>query len=382
MANADFATGVRLVIQTALQSPGFLYRIDEGRPPQPGETVVPLTDHEIASRLSFLLWNSIPDVTLANAANAGQLNSPAQIEAQARRMLADPKAKEALANFTTQWLNLSEVDHISKSAADFPTYSDSLRALFKEETARVVASVMWDGDGSLKGLLSAPFTYVNGPLATFYKMPGVTGSAFQRVTVDPAQHGGILMHAGVLASSAHPDQTSPVLRGKLVRQRFFCQSLPPPPVNVSIELPAFDPNRTTRERYSAHSSDPSCSGCHRLMDPIGLGLENFDAVGLWRTTENNKPIDASGEIVSTRDADGAFVGPSELSARIGASADANDCVVKQLFRYAYSRTETLADRCTLVDLSAQFAASQFNVRELLVALTQTTAFRSRNVSAP
>jgi hypothetical protein len=378
--NRDYATGIRLVVTTALQSSAFLYRVDFGEAPIGTEQWVALTPYELATRLSYLLWNTMPDDALLDAAEAGGLRTAADLEAHARRMLKDPKARQAVANFHRQWLKLDAAQAASKSSTAFPEYTAAIPNLLQEETSRLMDFAFWEGDGTVAEALTAPYTFVNQELAAYYGLTGVAGTSFQKVAVDPARHGGVLMHGSFLAPAAHPDQTSPVLRGKFIRQQLFCQALPPPPDNAMVELPAFNPDLTTRERFAAHSTDPACAGCHRLMDPLGLGLENFDPIGRWRSTENGKDIDPSGEVLQTRDADGPFVGAQALASRLAGSAEVSDCMVSHWFRFGYGRTETEQDRCTLSKLKSGLAGAGGNLRELLVLLTQTDTFRYRRVA--
>jgi hypothetical protein len=241
--------------------------------------------------------------------------------------------------------------------------------------------VVWNESGSLETIFTAPYTFVNGPLAQYYGIPGVTGSAFVKAPVDTTQRSGLLTQGGFLASQAKPNQTSPVHRGKFVREQFLCQQLPPPPPNVQIIPPALSPTLTTRQRFTQHSADAACTPCHQLMDPIGLGFETFDGAGMYRSMENGQAIDASGQ-VNSADAEiqGPFNGVLELEKKLGASSDVQACMTTQWFRYAYGRAETGADVCSMATLSKQFAAGGWKVQDLLAALTQTKAFLYRRVT--
>ena len=241
--------------------------------------------------------------------------------------------------------------------------------------------VVWNENGSLETIFTAPYTFVNGPLAQYYGIPGVTGSAFVKAPVDTTQRSGLLTQGGFLASQAKPNQTSPVHRGKFVREQFLCQQLPPPPPNVQIIPPALSPTLTTRQRFTQHSADAACTPCHQLMDPIGLGFETFDGAGMYRSMENGQPIDASGQ-VNSADAEiqGPFNGVLELEKKLGGSSDVQACVTTQWFRYAYGRAETPADMCSMATLSNQFGAGGWKVQDLLTALTQTKAFLYRRVT--
>jgi hypothetical protein len=219
-------------------------------------------------------------------------------------------------------------------------------------------------------------------LAGFYGVRGPTSDdAWVRVNLDPKRSAGILTNAGLLSVLAKPNQSSPVLRGKFVRERMLCQTPPPPPPNIDVTPPDLDPKLTTRERFAQHSTDPMCKGCHRLMDPIGLAFEHYDGVGRFRDQENGLPIDASGELVET-DVDGKFVGVAELGKKLASSARVKDCVVLQWFRHSVGRAETEADTCSLHTLREKFRASGGNVKQLILDMTQTDAFLLRNGGKP
>jgi hypothetical protein len=379
---ADFTTGIRYVIETILQSPQFLYRIELALPAaSPTDTLAPLDGYEMATRLSYLLWSTTPDDTLLAAADADALQTPDQIKAQVIRMLADPRAHEAVAHFDEQWLQLGKMTTINKDATTFPSFSPSLIPAMQEEARQFVDHVVWGdgGAGDLHELLTASYTYVNAPLAQYYGVSGATGSDFVRVDLDPTNRAGILTLGGVLSMLAHANQTSPVHRGKFVREQILCGLMPPPPPNVP-KLPDVDPNLTTRERLSQHSTDPACHSCHRLMDPIGFGFEKFDGAGLPRTTENGKPIDDSGTIEDS-DVAGDFVGAKALGETLSHSAFAQKCVVTSWFHYAYARLEAPEDQCTVKTLQKRFADNGYKFQDLLVALTETDAFRYRRVAA-
>jgi hypothetical protein len=369
----DFRVGVELVIQAALQSPPFLYRVEFGLPAEEGAAVVELDPWETASRLSYLLWGTMPDEELFAAAEAGQLATKEEIATQARRMLDDPRAKDAVANFHQQWLDYDRIANVGKNAALFPDWSSAVGQLMREETRAFIDHVVFTGEGSLDALLTAPYSFMNAELAEFYDVDGPAGAAFEKVELDATKRAGLLTIGTLLTINAHSDQTSPVHRGKLVREQLLCDTMPPPPPDVMITVPAPDPNSTAKERFAQHSADPACSGCHMLMDPIGFGFENYDAIARFRTMENDKPIDATGELAQS-DVDGKFDGVVELAGILAGSGDVQGCYTKQWFRYAYGRGETSGDDCTMDWLDARFAEVGGDVKELLVALTQTDAF--------
>jgi hypothetical protein len=376
-AEEGFSKGIQLVIQAMLQSPHFLYRVEFGMPDPVQDDVVPLSHHEVASRLSYMLWASMPDDELFQAAEEGKLGSRDEVAAQARRMLDDPRARAAIANFHTQWLTLGKIDTINKDASAYPKYYENLRPLWKQETLSFLDHVVFDGEGDVASMFTAPFTMLNEELATFYGVDGPSSQAFERVDLDPSRHAGLLTQASILAATGKPNQSSPVHRGKFVRERLLCQILPPPPNNAAFEAPDVKPNATTRERFAEHSENPACAGCHVKMDPVGFGFEHYDGIGLWRDTDQGLPIDDVGELVDTRGIDGPFHGVTGLAHKLAQSEEVRQCVATQWFRFGYGRVEGEDDRCAMDQVQKAFAASGFNVKELLVALTQTDAFRYR-----
>lgn len=378
----DPRTGLQLVVQAMLQSPHFLYRVEFGMPEAVEGDVVQLSSYEMASRLSYLFWNTMPDLALFEAAARDELRTKEQIEAQARRMLEAPRAREAAKNFHRQWLGLDEISQIVNVGKDrtiYPDYSEAVLPLLQKESELFLDHVIFEENGSVEDLFTAPYSMMNQQLAEFYGIPNPPqGSEFVRVDLDPTKYGGFLTQAGLLSLHAKPDRSSPIHRGKFVRERLLCQT-PPPPPDVVPEPPTVDPSQTTRDQFTQHKVDPACNGCHLMMDPIGFGFEHYDGLGRYRETEgNNLPIDASGEITATTDANGEFYGAVELGQRLGASNQVRDCVATQWFIYAYGRTVTGADQCSVDIVGDAFAAANYDVKELLVALTQTDAFRYRN----
>ncbi len=372
----DVREAVSLVLQTMLQSPNFLYRVEFGLP-SAGANVVQLTDWEMATRLSYLLWGSMPDDELFAAARAGELAEPAQIEAQARRMLEQPRARAMLLHFHEQWLDYGEIDQVSKDAELFPDFGPDIAAAQRAEIDAFIEHVVFEGDGTVESLLTAPYTFVDDALADFYGLPLPGGVGLQRVTPTDRAVSGVLTKGAVMSVQAKPHETHPIARGVFVREQLLCTIPPPPPEGVEIVPPAVDPNATTRDRYEQHRNDPTCAGCHHLFDPLGFALENYDATGRWRLLENGLDIDASGELTAT-DVNGAFVGPAELGARLATSQMVHDCITTQWFRYGYGRTESPdVDACSLAQLRQRFADGGFDIKELLVALTQTDAFLYR-----
>lgn len=375
-----FEDGVRAVIEAALQSPSFLYRPElGGETPIEGD-VVPFTSWEMATKLSYMLWNTMPDAELFAAAEADALRTKEQIAAQAARMLEDDKARDLIRNFHTQWLLLTHLDSVTKDTGVYPAFDGSLRSLWKEEIQRFVEHVILEGDGSLGTLLTASYSFMNEELASFYGddvLDSVTGSEFRLVQLDPSRRAGFLSSAGLMATHANVNQSSPVFRGKFVREQLMCDMLPPPPNDLVIVPPELDPEKTTKEQFEEIGANPACSGCHNLMNPIGFIFEHYDGIGQWRDQQNGKDIDATGEVVQTSDIDGVYDGAVELAAALAESRQVQECVASQWFRFAYNRTVTPEDSCSIEQLNQAFGDSGFDIKALLVALTQTNAFLYR-----
>jgi hypothetical protein len=245
----------------------------------------------------------------------------------------------------------------------------------RTEALRFIEDVLFTG-GNAKALFTSNATFVNANLARFYGVTAPGGDGFAKVTLDASQRAGILSLGGVLALHSKLNQTSPVLRGKFVREQILCEHVQPPPAGLDIQVPEVDPNATTRERFRQHQDEPSCAGCHALMDPIGLGFENFDGAGRYRQTENGLTIDSSGEIFGT-DVAGKFSGPAELGQKLAESTQAQRCMVLNWYRYANARAEAPTDACSVDAVALRFSESGYDVKELLVALTQTDAFLYR-----
>jgi hypothetical protein len=370
---ATHAAGLKAVIEMALQSPQFLYRPELGVAAT-GKALLRPTSSEMATRLSYLLWGSIPDARLLDVAAADQLTNAEQVKAQAEQMLQDPRAHDVVRYFTDTLYGIGGLDGLERNAEVFPSYTQSLGPLFRQETERFIDDVVWSGAGDFATLFNAPYTFVNGPLAAFYGLSGVSGDAFQRVERDPTRRLGLLTHAGVLASTTPGSRNNPVVRGKFIFEQILCGAVPSPPVGLNVKEPPADPTRTTRERFTAHREVEPCKGCHVMLDPIGFGLENFDGVGLWHDTDNGKPVDASGVLPPQVDVAGPFVGPTELAKKLAGSADAARCFADKWLSFGFGRVLGDADACSKAQLENAFRAAGGNVKALLLAATQTDAF--------
>lgn len=374
-AEQGFDVAMDAVVQAVLQSPQFLYRIELGDPTVT-DPVVPLTSHELATRLSYLLWASTPDDALLAAASDDSLRDPTVLAGQVDRMLADPRARDVVGRFVEQWTGIGELESATKDALSHPTWTPELAADLVEETRRFSADVVFDGEGTLEALLTATHTVANQSVAAHYGVAG-PGSDDEWVAIDlPAdQRAGLLTQASLLASAAHNNQTSPVHRGLFVYEQLFCGVQPQPPDDLDITLPPLDDSISTRERFARHTQDPLCADCHSYMDPIGFGFEHYDPTGAWRDTEGDGiPIDASG-VLTYSSQQGRFDGAIELSGRVAAADEVRSCFVTQWFRASNGRDPGDADLCTLEELDAAF--DQGEVVELLRAIPLTEAFRTR-----
>lgn len=368
-----FADGIELLVQMFLQSPHFLYRVERGLPAQARGNAVPLTSYEMAARLSYFVWGSMPDDDLFKAAAEDRLATPAGIEAQVRRLLADKRSHEMVATFHREFLDLEGMGGLVKNS---PLWTASLKDALYREATTFVEEVFWN-DGRTDTMLAAPYSYLNADLARHYGATGPTGDTLVKTPLDPKQRAGIVTMAGLLALHSYGDQSSPIHRGEFVRERLLCQPLPAPPNDVVIEPPKVDPKASTKQRFAQHSGDPACAGCHKLMDPIGLGFEHYDFMGRWRDRDGNFPVDDEGEVFASVDLDGKFKGGVELAQKLAASASVRQCFAAQWFRYANGRAETNADACTMSRLGKRLDENGHDLRDLLIAIATSDAFRYR-----
>jgi hypothetical protein len=300
--------------------------------------------------------------------------------AEARRMLADGRAKDSLRQFHSMLFQTGGLDTLERDAAFFPTFRPGLGALFRQETEQFLDEAVWNGPGDLASVFTAPYTFVNGPLATFYGIPNITGDAFQKVDLDTTRRSGLLTQASILTLTTPGSHTDPVIRGKWAYTKLFCGTIDDPPAGIP-ELPEPVPGQPIRERLAAHRADPACNGCHVLMDPLGFGFEHFDGVGGWRDMENGAPVDDSGEIPEV-DVAGPFKGLVQLGEKVAQSRDVRACYAGRYLTYAYGRAVTEADSCSRSTLENAFEQAQGNIKELMAAITQTEGFLLRPLAAP
>jgi uncharacterized protein DUF1592/uncharacterized protein DUF1588/uncharacterized protein DUF1595/uncharacterized protein DUF1587/uncharacterized protein DUF1585 len=378
-ASDDFPTAMAAVVQVFLQSPSFVYRLEAGTGAQNGG-LVPLTSYEVASRLSYFLTNSMPDATLLQAADADALQTPDQVEAQARRLFLTPRARATAAAVNYQWLNLVKVESLSKDATAFPSFTPAIGQALHDSTVMFVDYAFWTQD-SLSALLTDSHAFVNDSLAPLYGLQPVGSADLQLVAVDPTQRAGILTQAGLLAGLANTVNDSPVQRGLLVLKSFLCAPPPPPPAGVSTTPPAFDPSTpmTTRQRMATEHALGSCAACHTQMDSIGFAFENYDALGQWRTQDNGLAVDASSSLSGT-DVDASFVGAVSLAQKLSQSQDVAQCVSYQWLRYALGLDTSQINLAAASAIAGTFQAADGAFSELLVAITRSDYFRSIAVS--
>ncbi|MEN9577765.1 MAG: hypothetical protein RJA70_774, partial [Pseudomonadota bacterium] len=379
-AESGLAGGVRAVVEAALQYPSFLYRIEAS--PAGVAEVVP-SSWEMATRLSYLLWGSMPDAELFAAAKADQLKTKDQVLAQAKRMIDDPKAHRQVAFFHSRKYDYAKVESFERNPVAYPTWVNGMATHFRKETDAFVSNVALGtpAGGTFAELFTSDFTFLNDTLAAFYGLPLPGSVELVKVQTDGVQRGGLLTQGSVLMATTPGGRSNPVVRGHFATQDIFCFEVPPPPPGLVVTPPAITPGVGVRQRLNEHAKDPSCASCHKLMDPVGFAFENYDGVGLWRTTENDLPVDPSGTM-SVTDAAGDFMGVMGLQEKAAISADAAGCYVNGWATYAYARKSgEAADTCSNKQLADAFAASGGNIKGLMLELTQTDAFLRRKVEA-
>lgn len=387
----SFEAAIQVAVQAVLVSPHFLFRVELDDPAvaaataeEPGGSrtegmIAPLTDYQLASRLSYFLWSSMPDDALFAEVKAGTLRDPQHWEAQVRRLLADPKAQALVENFAGQWLQLRNLQTVHPDRQRFPQFDEALRQAMQRETELFFSEIVRQ-DRSVLDLLDADFTFVNGRLASHYGIEGIEGDQFRRVTVDRSQRGGVLTQASVLTVTSNPTRTSPVKRGKWILEQIFDSPPPPPPADVpELADDAGQPlSGTLRQRMQQHRADPNCAACHQRMDPIGFGLENYDAIGGYRQREGEFPIDPSGELP-----DGSkFSGPAELKQIFRSKAhEFRLALAAKMLTYALGRGVEPFDRPALAKIAGEVADDGDRFSRLIVAVTQSQPFQMRQASS-
>jgi hypothetical protein len=368
-----FDDGTRIAIATMLQSPNFLYQVEIGEPDPDDPTMRRLGGYEVATRMAFFLTGSTPTEDLLDAAEAGELDTASGVREAARELLQREGAREALASFASELLHLRQLDNLPKDLGSFPSYHAELAASMRSETLALIEHVVWDENGDFLEILDADYTFVDANLAGHYGMDAEVETlpvGMTRVVPPPEQkRGGILGHAGVLSLLAHVSSSSPSVRGKFVRETLMCENIPAPPPDVPTDLPSSD-DQTTRERLEQHMEIGTCAGCHSLMDPIGFGLEIYDGIGAFRTTENDRPIDAVSEFAGQ-----SFEGARELGAILRSTPTVPLCLVRNLYRHGTGHLETLGELEQLQLVTAAFTESGHSLQDALVDLVASPAFR-------
>jgi hypothetical protein len=371
----DGWSAVSYVVQALLQAPSFLFRVEVGEADAARPGLARVTGHELATRLSYLLWGTMPDQELFDVAASGALSSADGVEKQALAMLDDARrAQRTIWSFTRQWLRIGSLSGVARPATDYPLFNETVRGAMEEETRRLVEDFTSRPGVPLLGLLDSESTFVDAALAPLY---GVTppASGWAKIT-PPAEQGrrGLLTHPSVLTLTGSTGATAPILRGKYVRQVLLCDELPPPPPEVS-SLPPAQPGLSERERLAQHRSDPACSACHALLEPLGFGLSRFDAIGRYVASDpSGNPIDAQGTIEGLEN--GAFSGSVELALRLRREPKVAACISTHLMRFALGRKETAAESCTIGQLSHALSEGG-DYRELVRTLVRSDAFRYR-----
>jgi hypothetical protein len=371
-AGNSYQDGIAAALRAILISPHFLYMVEKAPAGGPG-VVAPISAHELATRLSYFVWSTMPDAPLFAAAEAGTLTDSTQLTAEVQRMLQDPKATALTENFVGQWLTLRRLELVEPDKNTFPNYDLALREAAVGETESFFRALLND-NAPIQQLMTADYTFVNQRLGRHYGTP-VSGTEFQRVNLGMTERAGILSHTSFLMANAHPGFTSPTKRGAWVLEQLLCSPPPPVPPDLMIDpLSAPAVGETVREKLEEHRTNPTCAGCHTLMDPIGLGLEHFDAIGAYRTTDNGKPVDASGVLTGT-----SFTGARELSTLLGKDARLEGCFAQQLLTYAVGRSFHTVEGHRYADALAQHAraAGAQGIRDLIETVVRSEAFRTR-----
>ncbi len=375
-AEAGFERGVEKALEALLVSPHFLFRFEED--PEGIEPATPyrISDIELASRLSFFLWSSIPDEELLSLAEEGSLRDPVVLETQVRRMLADRRSHALVENFAGQWLHLRNVAKVKPDEVLFPEFDAELRLAAQRETELFFEKILRH-NRSVFDLLGADYTFLNERLAAHYGVGKVYGPQFREVKLSDSRRDGLLGQASILTVTSYPNRTSVVVRGKWILENLFGMPPPPPPPDIpELEEAGHDGRPLTlRESMALHSRNPTCAGCHARMDPIGFALENYDAIGRWRTEDAGSPIDAAGVLPGGI----AFDGPAELKQVLATDyADAFVAtVVEKLLTYALGRGVEYYDRATVRSIVRQARRNEYRLADLIVTVVQSLPFQMR-----
>ena len=376
--DGSFDAGIQSALQRILASPKFVFRAERDPENIAAGTPYRLTDLELASRLSFFLWSSIPDDELLKAAEQGKLGTPAALAQQVRRMLSDRKASALVSNFGGQWLRLRNLRNMTPNSEEFPDFDDNLRQAFLRETEMFFDSIIRE-DHSVLDLLTADYTFVNERLARHYGIPGIYGSHFRRVTLTDETRKGLFGKGAVLMVTSHVDRTSPVARGKWILDNIV-GTPPPPPLPDVPPFPEGEAqkSRSVRERMEQHRANPVCANCHRVMDPLGFALENFDAVGAWRTRDGGSPIDPSGQLADGTSVDGVVMLRQALLKRPEVLVTA---LTEKLMTYGVGRGVSYYDMPAVRAIVRDAARNNYRFSSLILGVVNSAPFRMRMKAA-
>jgi mono/diheme cytochrome c family protein len=372
--NQSAEQGIQLAIQAMLVSPNFLFRIEHDPVSAAASKSHPVSEFELASRLSYFIWSSMPDDELLNLAEAHKLRAPGILDSQVKRMLADERSSALAANFAGQWLETRNLDSVKPDPQKFPEWDAALRDAMKTETRMFFEGVLRE-NRPVSDFLDARYTYLNARLAKHYGIPNVNGPEFRRVELTTDQRGGILSQAGVLTVSSYPTRTSPVIRGKYVLGNILGTPPPPPPADVPpIDESAVGNTGSMRQQLEVHRANSTCASCHGRMDPLGFGLENYDALGKWRTHDGKFPVDASGTLPDGK----TFSSPAEMRAiLISQLPEFSRCLTEKMLTYSLGRGLERSDRLTVDDLNKKLAADQYHFQTLIYEIVKSLPFQSR-----
>jgi hypothetical protein len=371
----SLAEGLAVGIQALLVSPDFLFRIERDRVSARKQVgYAPISQHELATRLSYFLWSSMPDAQLRQAADTGTLRKPAVLAAQVRRMLRDPKSHALAENFGGQWLQFRALESVTRDRERFPEFEDYLRLSMRRETELFVEDIIRQ-DRRVLDFIDGRYSFLNERLARHYGVPNVSGPAFRRVDLSDTPRGGVLTQGSVLTVSSYATRTSPVLRGRWVLDNLLDAPPPEPPADVpNLDETKIGTAASMREQLEMHRKDPTCASCHRRMDPLGFGLENFDAVGAWRSADGKFPIDATGSLPDGH----SFNGPEELRAILKADHQAfEQCLTAKLLTYALGRGLERYDKRTVSGIVSRLPEHEYRFSGLVLEIVNSLPFQSR-----
>jgi hypothetical protein len=373
----SFEEGLCLAIQRILISPHFLFLVEKGPPPGKGEDLYGISQHELASRLSYFVWSSMPDDELLRCADEGTLRRPDVLEAQVRRMLKDARASALAENFGGQWLQTRALESHTPDRVKFPEFTDYTRMSMKKETDLFFDHVL-RADRPILDFLDAQYTFLNQRLAEFYGIPGVHGHAFRKVDLTGTRRGGILGQASVLTVSSYANRTSPVLRGKWILENLLNAPPPPPPANVpALDERPLGKSVSVRQQLEQHRANPNCSSCHARMDPLGFALENFDAIGRWRDRDGDAAIDPSGTLPDGR----SFKDYNDLRAVLKAEPGAfTECLAEKMLTYALGRGLGRGDRKAVKTIAERVAQDEYRFSRLVLEIARSDPFQMREAS--